>query len=116
MKVKTGIASRFLKPNLAIVDPTTTLTMSSSMVAATGFDVLSHALESYTARPYTRRVPLQKKPSLRPLSQGANPYSDIGCREAIKLCGKYIVRASNDKSDIEAREQMMFAASLAGIA
>jgi alcohol dehydrogenase class IV len=50
------------------------------------------------------------------MSQGANPWSDLGCREALRLLGKYLERAVDDASDSEAREQMMWAATLAGIA
>ncbi len=115
MKVKTGIASRRLKPSLALIDPGATYTLPKNVVAASGFDVLSHALESYTARPYTKRA-VPGKPSLRPMSQGANPWSDLGCEAALKLLGQYLVRAVNDASDFEARDQMMYAATLAGIA
>lgn len=115
LRVKTGIASRRLKPSLALIDPGTTYTLPKNVVAASGFDVLSHALESYTARPYTRRA-APGKPSLRPMSQGANPWSDLGCEAALKLLGQYLVRAVNDASDFEARDQMMYAATLAGIA
>lgn len=115
MQVKTGIASKRLKPSLALIDPGTTYTLPKNVVAASGFDVLSHALESYTAKPYTRRA-APAKPALRPMSQGANPWSDIGCETALKLLGQYLVRAVNDASDHEARDQMMYAATLAGIA
>jgi alcohol dehydrogenase class IV len=50
------------------------------------------------------------------MSQGANPWSDVGAKEALRLTGQYLVRASQDPQDLEAREQMMFAATLAGIA
>jgi alcohol dehydrogenase class IV len=115
MQVKTGIASKRLKPSLALIDPATTYTLPKNVVAASGFDVLSHALESYTARPYTRRT-APGKPSLRPMSQGANPWSDIGCEAALKRLGQYLERAINDAGDHEARDQMMYAATLAGIA
>jgi alcohol dehydrogenase class IV len=115
LQVKTGIASKRLKPSLALVEPATTYTLPKNVVAASGFDVLSHALESYTARPYTRRAP-PGKPSLRPMSQGANPWSDLGCEAALKLLGRYLERAVNDAGDREARDQMMYAATLAGIA
>jgi alcohol dehydrogenase class IV len=50
------------------------------------------------------------------MSQGANPWSDLGCSEALRLLGQYLERAVRDASDSEAREQMMWAATLAGIA
>lgn len=112
MKAKTGIAHPHLKPTRAFVDPDATDTLPGFVVAASGFDVLCHALESFTARPYTRRAPTE----VRPMSQGANPWSDIGCREALRLCGEHLVRATTDATDAEARSQMMWAATLAGIA
>jgi len=115
MKAKTGIASRRLRPTLALIDPTVTHTLPKNVVACSAFDVLSHALESFTARPFTRR-PRSKTPGERPMSQGANPWSDLGCREALRLAGEYMVRAVNDATDHEAREQLMWASTLAGIA
>jgi alcohol dehydrogenase class IV len=111
-QVKTGIASKRLRPSLALVDPTSTYSLPKNVVAASGFDVLSHALESYTARPYTLRA----KAGARPMSQGANPWSDVGCEAAMRKLGTYLVRAVNDASDREARDNLMFAATLAGIA
>ncbi|MGH3091247.1 MAG: hydroxyacid-oxoacid transhydrogenase [Gaiellaceae bacterium] len=114
MKAKTGIAHRHLVPTRALLDPDTTETLPGPVVAASGFDVLAHALESFTARAFTAR---SKTGALsRPLSQGANPWSDVGCREALRLCGNYLVRAVQDPSDRDARETMMWAATLAGIA
>ncbi len=55
LHAKTGIASRRLRPTLAFVDPDATDTLPGGVVAASGFDVLCHALESYTARPFTKR-------------------------------------------------------------
>ena len=115
MQVKTGIASKRLKPSLALIDPASTYSLPKNVVAASGFDVLSHALESYTAKPYTKRA-APGKPALRPMSQGANPWSDLGCEAALKLLGQYLERAVNDAADHEARDQMMYAATLAGIA
>ena len=113
--LKTGIASPLLKPTLAIVDPTTTETLPGGVVAACGFDVLTHAVESYTARPYTSR-PRPAHPSQRPPYQGSTPYNDIGSLAAIRLGGKYLVRAVRDAGDTEARHQLMFASTLAGLA
>jgi alcohol dehydrogenase class IV len=113
--VKTGIASRRLRPTLALIDPAVTRTLPANVVAASGFDVLCHALESYTAMPFTRRR-APEKPALRPMSQGANPWSDVGCVEALKRTGEFLVRAVKDETDDEARHGMMYAATLAGIA
>jgi alcohol dehydrogenase class IV len=115
LAAKTGIASKRLRPSLALVDPTCTATLPGGVVAASGFDVLCHALESYTARPHHARArPAQ--PSARPMSQGSNPWSDLGSLEALRLSGKYLERAVRDAADTEAREQLAWAASLAGIA
>lgn len=115
LHAKTAVASPHLRPTEAIVDPRVALTQPREVVAASGMDVLCHAVESSTARPFTRR-PLATPVSARPLSQGANPWSDVGCREALHLLARYLVRAVTDDADHEAREQMMWAATLAGIA
>ena len=115
MEAKTGIASPALRPTEALIDPDCTDSLPGEVVACSGLDVLSHALESYTARPHTRRA-VSDPPNLRPMSQGANPWSDLGCREALRLLGGHLERAVNDPSDREAREQTMWAATLAGIA
>ncbi|MCB0929722.1 MAG: hydroxyacid-oxoacid transhydrogenase [Mycolicibacterium insubricum] len=115
MGAKTGIAAPALRPSEALIDPDATDTLPGAVVACSGLDVLSHALESFTARPYFRR-PVTGSPQLRPMSQGANPWSDLGAREALRLLGMYLQRAVDDDSDREAREQAMWAATLAGIA
>jgi alcohol dehydrogenase class IV len=115
LKAKTGIASRRLRPTMALIDPTCTRTLPAMVVAASGFDVLCHALESFTARPYTARS-RPDKPAARPMSQGRNPWSDVGSLEALRLGGKYFVRAVTDATDSEARESLSWAATLAGIA
>jgi hydroxyacid-oxoacid transhydrogenase len=112
--VKTGIASRRLRPTLGIVDPDATRTLPATVVASSGFDVLAHALESFTAKPYTQRLK-PATPSARPLSQGANPYSDLACVEALRLLGQFLERAVHDAQDDDAREGVMYAATLAGI-
>ena len=112
---KTGIASRRLRPTLAVVDPDVTRSLPAGVVAASGFDVLCHALESYTARPFTARV-APAGPAERPMSQGRNPWSDLGSLEALRLCGRFLERAVRDPHDDEAREKMIWAATLAGLA
>ncbi len=115
LKAKTGIASRRLRPTHALVDPTATYSLPAMVVAASGFDVLCHALESYTARPYTARAQ-PASPAARPMSQGRNPWSDVGALEALRVGGRYLVRAVVDPTDREAREGLAWAATLAGIA
>ncbi|SPM36568.1 Alcohol dehydrogenase, class IV [Mycobacterium rhizamassiliense] len=115
MSAKTGIASNALRPTEALVDPDCTASLPGGVVAAAGLDVLSHALESFTARPYVHR-PAPPRPNLRPMSQGANPWSDLGCQEALRLLGENLEPAVRDASNSAAREQMMWAATLAGIA
>jgi len=115
LNAKTGIISRRLIPSVALVDPDVTRTLPHNVVAATGFDCMSHALESITARVYPRRLnPAQG--IRRPVSQGANPFSDALATQALQSVGQYLVRAVDDASDTEARTEMMYAAMLAGIA
>jgi alcohol dehydrogenase class IV len=113
MKAKTGIVSPRLRADLGILDPNSLKTLPPLVRAANGFDVFSHACESFTARPYTHR-PAPPDPTQRPLSQGANPYSDIACIEAIRMIGNNLVQAVNDPQDHN-YEALMFAGMLAGI-
>ena len=115
LKAKTGIQSRRLKPTTGLVDPEVTRTLPSTIVASTGFDAMSHALETLTDISYARRA-RPASGTQRPPSQGANPFSDMVAFEALNLVGKYLVRAVNDPADQEARAEMMYAATLAGIA
>ncbi len=115
INAKTGIISRRLIPDVALIDPEVAASLPRNAVAATGFDCMSHALESLTARPYPRRLNPAKGVN-RPVSQGANPFSDMLAAEALKGVGRFLVRAVNDASDTEARTEMMYAATLAGIA
>jgi alcohol dehydrogenase class IV len=115
INAKTGIISRRLIPTVALIDPTVTLTLPAKVMAASGFDCMSHALESITARAWPRRLNPARGVN-RPVSQGANPFSDALAGEALRAVGKFLVRAVNDASDVEARTEMMFAATQAGIA
>jgi hydroxyacid-oxoacid transhydrogenase len=114
MKAKTGIAHRRLRPTLGLIDPENTRTLPSAVAAASGLDVLSHAVESYTAIPFQQRS-RPERPILRPAYQGSNPISDLWSLEALRLVGTYLRRAVADPEDDEARANMLLAASYAGI-
>jgi hydroxyacid-oxoacid transhydrogenase len=114
MHAKTGIASRAIRPTLAIVDPENTRTLPGIVAACTGFDVLVDALESYTALPYNQRE-APENPRLRPTYQGSNPISDVWAAKAIGIVSRNIIRVINDPSDDEARSQMIMAATMAGM-
>lgn len=113
-RVKTGIADRRLEPSLAVVDPLNTMTLPAAVTAASGYDVLCHACESYTARAYDRR-PRYASPAQRPIYVGANPISDVWAERALELIGKYFRRAVLNGDDLEARTGMSLAALQAGL-
>jgi hydroxyacid-oxoacid transhydrogenase len=113
LKVKTGISHRYLRPTMAIIDPLNTVTLPPKATAYPGFDVLTHALESYTSRPYDTRP--RHKPEERPVYIGANPISDLWCEKALEYTGRYLRRAVINGMDVEARTYMALAATYAGI-
>lgn len=92
LRAKTGIANRALKPTLAIVDPLHVQHMPERVAAHSGFDVLCHALESFTAVPFNERGPKPADPILRPAYQGSNPISDVWARHAFQLLRKFFKR------------------------
>jgi hydroxyacid-oxoacid transhydrogenase len=114
LHAKTGIASRRLKPTLGLLDPENTKTLPSQVAASSGLDILSHAVESFTALPFTERL-RPDRPSLRPAYQGSNPISDVWSLQAMRLVNRFLVRAVEDPADEEARANMLLAASYAGI-
>ncbi|MBF0396222.1 MAG: iron-containing alcohol dehydrogenase [Desulfobacterales bacterium] len=95
-KVKMAFVSDKLYPNVAVIDPRMTMTMPPKITAATGMDALTHAVEAYTC--------LQK-----------NPIDDALAKLAIDLIRKYLVRATENGKDEEARLGMANAALFAGI-
>lgn len=114
MKVKTGISHWRLRPTLAVVDPLLTLSMPPEVTAASGMDIVCHALESYTARYYTRYD--RKRPEERVTYCGSNPVSDLWCEKSMALIARSLRLAVHDgKSNIDARSNMMLAATFAGM-
>lgn len=113
LKVKTGISNPRLRPVLAVIDPLVTLTVPPHVTASCGMDVLCHALESYTARhyrSYARRLPEQ-----RAVYVGNNPVSDAFIEKALPLLARSFRRAVLTGHDLEARTDMLLAASFAGM-
>ena len=114
LHAKTGIADRRLKPTLGLIDPENTRTLPPAVAASSGLDVLSHAIESYTALPFGLRA-RPERPVLRPTYQGSNPISDVWSLEALRLVAAYLRRAVADPADDQARAAMHLAAAYAGI-
>ena len=94
---KVPIVSRYLAPDLAIVDPELSGTMPPPLTAATGMDALTHAIEAVT-------------------SITAQPLADILAFRAIALINEFLPRAVEDGADMAARTGMAFASLIAGIA
>ncbi len=113
LKVKTGISHARLRPTLAVVDPLLTTTQPPEVTAACGMDILCHALESWTAKPYTafeRKQPEQRVPYC-----GANPVADMWAERALRLLAGSLRAAVRDGADVRARTGMAMAATFAGM-
>ena len=113
LKVKTGISHARLRPTLAVVDPRLTRTQPALVTAASGMDILCHALESYTAKPYTafaRKTAEQRVPYC-----GANPVADMWSEKALTLLATSFRTCVRDGDDEAARMDMAMAATFAGM-
>jgi alcohol dehydrogenase class IV len=111
--VKTGISHPRLRPTLAVVDPELTVTQPAMVTAASGMDILCHALESYTARWYAG-FPAKRAEERVPYC-GANPIADMWSEKALSLLAGSFRTAVRDGNDAAAREQMAMAATFAGM-
>jgi alcohol dehydrogenase class IV len=98
---------------MAVIDPDLTLTQPPGVTAASGMDILCHALESYTSRPYTTYE--RKKPEERVPYCGANPIGDMWSEKAMSLLATSFRTAVRHGDDEEARGQMALAATFAGM-
>ena len=113
LKVKTGISHERLRPTLAVVDPLLTASQPAGVTASAGMDILCHALESWTARPYTsyaRKTPEQRVPYC-----GANPVADMWAERAMTLLARAFRTAVHHGEDEAARGEMALAATFAGL-
>jgi alcohol dehydrogenase class IV len=95
--VKMLIISDFLMPQAAIVDPMLTLSMPGWVAASTALDALTHAIEAYVSRK-------------------AQPLTDTIALEAVRLIGKYLRRGWANPEDLEAKNYIMLASMLGGMA
>jgi hydroxyacid-oxoacid transhydrogenase len=114
LHLKAGVSHHRLRPSLAIIDPLTTVSLPPQVTAASGMDVLSHSLESYTSVRFDAK-PAPEDPMRRPAFCGANPISDMWCETSLGLVGRYLRRAVMNGRDLDARYQMMLASTYAGM-
>ncbi len=84
-------------PSIVILDPILTVGLPSKMTAATGMDALAHNLEAYCA-------------------PGYHPMADGIALEGMRLIDKWLLKAVNNGSNIEARMNMLTAASMGSTA
>ena len=96
-KTKKAVSTPYCLADVAILDPLLTLSLPPTLTAETGLDVLGHAVEAY-------------------VSELATPFSDMLALEAMRLVGKSLLTAYAKGEDVEARFDMLLAATLAGLA
>jgi alcohol dehydrogenase class IV len=94
--LKIAIISKMAIPDIALVDPETTLTMPPELTAATGMDALCHAFESF-------------------VSTAASPLTDMAALSAVRLVARNLLEAYRTPDDIAFRENMMMASLMAGL-
>ncbi|MCO0596219.1 iron-containing alcohol dehydrogenase [Peribacillus butanolivorans] len=94
---KMTIISKSLVPDIAIVDPATLTTLEADLTAATGMDVLTHAIESY-------------------VSIAATPLTDVQATNALSIVSRYLRPSVASKHNEEAKEAMAMASLQAGLA
>jgi alcohol dehydrogenase len=96
-RFKKGVLSPHLFPQVAVLDPALTLSLPKHLTAATGADVVGHALEAFVGR-------------------RANPISDALALEALRRAWQHLPRATRQRDDLAARREMMCASAMAGLA
>jgi alcohol dehydrogenase class IV len=112
-QMKVGILSNYLRPRVALVDPLLTVSCPPKVTADSGIDALTHAVEAFTA---VDNAAFPLPPGERTVYQGKHPLGDIFAERAIALIGQYLRRAVAGGNDVEAREGMALAATMAGLA
>jgi alcohol dehydrogenase len=112
-KMKVGILSNYLRPRVAVVDPLLTVSCPPKVTADSGIDALTHAIEAFTA---VDNADFPLPAGERTVYQGKHPLGDVFAEKAISLIGQFLRRAVKNGNDLEAREGMALAATLAGLA
>ncbi|WP_167615938.1 iron-containing alcohol dehydrogenase [Maribellus sediminis] len=95
--VKVSLRSDFMYPDVALIDPVLTYSMSPELTASTGVDALTHLLETF-------------------VSNQANPFVDMLCREGLHRISRSLLKAYKNVEDKVAREDMAMASLLGGMA
>lgn len=112
-EIKLSSLSQYLRPEIALVDPSLTYKCPKQIMADSGIDALTHAIEAVTAVDFDRlSIP---EGEVAPY-EGRHPLGDCLGDRAIELIGKYLEPAVNDPTDHEAKNQLSYAATLAGMA
>lgn len=94
---KKGIVSEYLYTKMILLDPELTLTLPPNYTAYTGLDAFVHAMESY-------------------VSKNATPFTEGSALQAMQMIAENICEAYSNGSNKEARAQMLYASSIAGMA
>lgn len=112
-QIKVSCLSNHLRPLLAIVDPSLTYDCPKQIMADSGIDALTHAVEAITATDHNRlNIPAGETNPY----EGRFPLGECLGERAIELVGKHLVNAVNDPDNREARDAMAMASTLAGMA
>lgn len=96
-RTKIAIISKIVVPDIALVDPETTLTLPPDLTDYTGLDALTHAVEAF-------------------VSSASSPISDVHALAAVRGIKDNLQKSVNNPDDLLAREQMMLASLQAGMA
>ena len=95
---KLMFGSRFLAPDVAILDPLMIVSLPAKLTAATGIDAITHGIECYVA------------------SGTYSVFTDAICLEALRLLFEFLPQATVDGGNIEARGATLVASCMAGVA
>ncbi|MDD9302874.1 MAG: iron-containing alcohol dehydrogenase [Desulfobacter sp.] len=95
--VKISIISKIIIPDIALIDPETTLTMDPYLTACTGMDAMAHAIEAF-------------------VSTAGSKITDVHALEAMRLLSTHLPMITKQPTDMETRENIMLASMEAGLA